>query len=58
MPDVDAASMFDEFYEPPGTTVVGIQRDRWGRPLIDGKPYTRVSTLAGMSRSDATCAPR
>lgn len=23
-----------------------VPRDRWGRPLIDGKPYTRASTLA------------
>lgn len=27
---------------PPATP----ERDRWGRPVIDGQPYTRISTLA------------
>lgn len=30
-----------------------IVRDRWGRPLIDGTPYTRISTLA-KALSDST----
>lgn len=53
---VDPSTMFDQYADAPGTPEPehGLQRDRWGRPLIvppgggDRVPYTRMSTLAGM----------
>jgi len=31
-----------------GPEAAGVERDRWGRPIIDGVAYTRASTLGGL----------